>query len=116
MGRLLQLPSKVPNIRRILLSTDRSTGKYTQAIEIYENIIENLPKDWDALYHISLCYYHIKNYNQSHEYIKKAEEVNSCTDVLKAFGKLLLRLNKINEAIEKLERAKDICPNDSEIL
>ena len=91
-------------------------GKYADAADIYSNVLNKNSEDWDCYYHIGLIYYNIKNYKKAEEAINKAYQINSCKEVLVIYGKIYLKKNDIEKAIDKFEEALFLSPNDIDLL
>lgn len=91
------------------------TGKFSSAIDMYSSVLEKNPEDWDCLYHLGLCNMNIKKFKEAENYLNKALEIYHCEEILIAFGKVLLKENKLNPAIEKFEDALTFSPNNANL-
>lgn len=90
-------------------------GKFSSAIEIYDNIIKNNEEDWDSIFHKGLCLFNMERYSESEELLKKSYDLYSSEDVLIALGKLYAKTDRTEQAIEKFDEALDISPNNADL-
>jgi Bardet-Biedl syndrome 4 protein len=91
-------------------------GKFSDSIDIYNNVLHKNKDDWDCYYHIGLIFFNVKKYKKAEEYMNEALKINKCKEVLIAYGKIFLKNNKIEEAIKKFEDVLNISPNDTNLL
>lgn len=91
-------------------------GKYSDSADIYNNVLHRNKEDWDCYYHIGLIYLNIKNYKKAEEFINRALSLNSCKEVLIAYGKIFLRKGNLDLAIEKFEDALHLSQNDTNLM
>ena len=94
-------------------------GKYSDAADIYSNIMQKNKEDWDCYYYIGLIYINIKNYKKAEEFINRAFMLNPCKKVLVAYGKIHLKQkdnDSLDKAIDKFEDALHLSPNDTNLM
>ena len=91
-------------------------GKYSDSIDIYNNVLHKNKDDWDCYYHIGLIFMNVDKYKKAEEYIKEALKINKSKEILIALGKIYLKKKDINNAIQKFEEAYNIASNDINIM
>ena len=55
-------------------------------------------------------------YKKAEEYIKEALKINKTKEILIAYGKIYLKKNEIDNAIQKFEEAYNIASNDINLM
>ena len=91
-------------------------GKYSDSIDIYNNVLHKNKDDWDCYYHIGLIFMNVKNFKKAEEYMKQALKINRSKEVLIGCGKISLRKNEIDEAIKIFEEVINLSPNDTNLM
>ena len=91
-------------------------GKYSDSIDIYNNVLHKNKDDWDCYYHIGLIFMNVKNYKKAEDYMNQALKINRCKEVLIGCGKICLKQNKIDEAIKIFEEVINLAPNDTNLM
>ena len=91
-------------------------GKFSDSIDIYNNVLHRNKDDWDCYYHIGLIFMNVKKYKKAEEYMNEALKINRCKEVLIGSGKIYLRKNELDEAIKKFEEVLSLSPNDTNLI
>ena len=91
-------------------------GKFTDSIDIYNNVLNKNKDDWDCYYHIGLIFLNVKKYKKAEEYMNQALKINRCKEVLIGCGKICLRKNETDEAIKKFEEVLSLSPHDTNLM
>lgn len=91
-------------------------GKMADSIDIYNNVLHKNKDDWDCYYHIGLIFLNRKKYDKAEEFINEAMRINPCKEVLIASGKIFLKKGILNQAIQRLEEALKLSPNDYNLM
>ena len=91
-------------------------GKFSDSIDIYNNVLHKNKDDWDCYYHIALIFMNVKKYKKAEEYMNEALKYNKCKEVLIGCGKIYLKKNEIDEAIKKFEEVLSLSPNDTNLM
>ena len=91
-------------------------GKFSDSIDIYNNVLHKNKDDWDCYYHIGLIFMNVKKYKKAEEYLNEALKINRCKEVLVGCGKIHLKKNEIDEAIKKFEEVLSLSPNDTNLM
>ena len=93
----------------------RESGKYHEAIDYLKNIISNFPTDPDIPALLSHCYILNDNLEQAKIYLDVAKNINPN---IAAVGwnetRLLLKQNKLDEALVVAKKANKLFPDDVE--
>ena len=113
---LIKYSSDASYILKEIGKTFYLLGKYSDSIDIYNNVLHKNKDDWDCYYHIGLIFMNVKKYKKAEEYMNEALKINRCKEVLIGCGKILLKKNEIDEAIKKFEEVLSLSPNDTNLM
>ncbi len=111
---LNQQPDKL--IYRTLLAELYITHAPAKAITLYQALLKADPNNTVNLNNIAWLYYQKQDYPQAEKYAKNAIILApNNADILDTYGLILTKLNKLKQAIEILEQARNFRPNNKEI-
>jgi tetratricopeptide (TPR) repeat protein len=89
-------------------------GKYKEAINVYDKVLEQEPNDTAALYNKALALSSLGNFTDAIEYYDKVLVIEpNATDALIGKADNLAQLEKYEEAITLYDKVLEISPNDT---
>jgi putative PEP-CTERM system TPR-repeat lipoprotein len=104
------------NITRQLLAESAITYNKPLAIQHYLLLLKASPDSVSILNNLAWVEYQLANYSEAEKYSDKALKLNSeHPQVLATVGLIQLKLGNKQRAIELLNKAKQLSPNDDEI-
>ena len=87
------------------------------AIKYYENLVKNKPNDFGALNNLAWVYMKKGNLEKALQYALKAKKlVPKHPQILDTYGQILIKQNKLADAISTLSAAYDLHPYNKQIM
>ncbi|MCE3232165.1 MAG: sulfotransferase [Rickettsiaceae bacterium] len=87
-------------------------GRYVQAEKCFLITLRLKPGNYIATYNLAQALIKVKDYQNAFTWLKKAEEINPCFDVIFNIGALLCDIKNFEMAEEYLKRAMKMNPDD----
>jgi putative PEP-CTERM system TPR-repeat lipoprotein len=104
------------NVSRNLLAENAIAYNKVLAKQHFLILLKRLPNNLSILNNLAWVEYLFTNYKEADVYIKKAMEINAIQpQVLDTAASIQLKLGNKTKALELLEKAKSLAPNDDEI-
>lgn len=88
-------------------------GKYQDVIDVYKKLESFYPKLYDVHFNLSVCYFNIKDFDNSIKYALSASEINSDDIDLARHISNLYKLNKEN--INLLEKFQELADKHNDV-
>jgi tetratricopeptide (TPR) repeat protein len=89
--------------------------KYSEAIEIFENVQPGHPQEWYSLYYLGSSYIMLKNYQAAVEHLEPALSLNPTeTQIMHALGVAYFKLGNLKLSKAYFASVLDIDPTDEE--
>ncbi len=91
----------------------QSQSKWYDAIDAYQEALEQNPQYGDVLYNLAVCHYALESYDLSVQYAEQAAKyARDLSDINNLKGLALISLGKIEEARKAFESVQKNYPND----
>ncbi|THB75586.1 MAG: PEP-CTERM system TPR-repeat protein PrsT [Gammaproteobacteria bacterium] len=108
--------SKSPRLNAVLAQSFQQLGRKDEAIQVYEVMVTNQPKDLVAMNNLAWLYMEKGLMVKAQEMGKRAYEINSeMTAVLDTYGWILVQSGKVDEGEKLLRSAISKAPQDRDI-
>jgi len=93
-----------------------SQGELQAALNSFQRVMENGELTWGLAYNIGLCYYGLKDFDYSTQYLNQAIQKDpSQTQPYLLLAQIYILQNKADKAGEVLMRAKKMRPQDKQL-
>lgn len=120
--RALDMSGGNPEIKRQLANNLVMAGQYDEAVKVYEEIIEDEPRDVQSVLRVSQLYLEKKNFAKAREFSKKAKDLDANNldvryndvNILEAEGKSTEAIASLKEMLDASSR-KTYLPQEKSI-
>lgn len=103
---------------KLMLGISRlNLGEFDSAKALFEQILKAMPKNFNALFNLAQAHQKQKNYDEAIDIYNKALNENKDNlDCIINIGIINYEKGKINDALEHLEKARQISPDNTLVL
>ena len=108
-------PGSVENIKQVAKSL-HLLGKHQAAIEVYQEAMTAVGRDWDSLNNIGLCHMNLHDYEAAEGFFRQSLAATPQDSVYMNLGKVLTLQQKLDEAGAVYEEALKGSPQNPELL
>uniref|UniRef100_A0A7S0X8Q1 Bardet-Biedl syndrome 4 protein n=2 Tax=Mantoniella antarctica TaxID=81844 RepID=A0A7S0X8Q1_9CHLO len=108
-------PHNVANLKQVGRSL-YLLGKHKAAIDVYDEAQRIGVEDWEIWHNKGLCYMYLKDYDQSVDCFRQANEVQRHDTTFTQMGKVFTLQENYKQAIEVYLEALEFSPENPEVL
>ncbi|CAA6803380.1 MAG: High-affnity carbon uptake protein Hat/HatR [uncultured Sulfurovum sp.] len=90
----------------------RKTKKYSEAVQVYQNIIKQHPENMMAYYYIGIAYHKQKKYIKAVKAYKQAIKINPTAKIYHKMGMAYFKNNQFDETIQMYRKAVELNPKN----